>query len=773
MSMTDRTKVTPLLLGISAIALGVAAPAAAQGVPEETAATTGGGLEEIIVTARRREEAMQDTPISVSALSSASLERSNVQALDDITRLMPNVAIQAQSGFLAGNTAFIRGIGSQEPLLSVDSPVGIYIDGVYIGRNNASNLELVDLERIEVLRGPQGTLFGRNTTGGAISMVTKKPASAFGIEQKVTIAQYDEYAARTRIDTGLLGESGVSATLSYMHRQRDGWLNNKYAKGSHTQGALNTDAIWAKVHGEWGAFQADYTFDWTDMRGVPGGFQTRFLSPLLRAYYGNTTGNSLLDEVQQDYNKNFSVRSKALQRVKIIGHALTLQYDVSDDITLKSITGRRTYKAALGTAYAPPGIFGNTTAGIQEVQIYSADAKDEDVKQFSQEFQLLGKLGDFSYVGGLYYFEEDSKYFNPTSYSFVISPTLASNLSSSTIFDYQAKSYAAFGQASWKPQSLDEKLELTFGVRYTKDKKAVQQTASTVRNGKASFDDTSINAIISYKPVDDVMVYARYGTGYRSGGFNTRASATQSFVFEPEKAKTYEAGIKSEFLDRHVRLNAAVFHTDYKDLQVTQYLATAAGGGGFTNNASAKFRGFEVELQAVPVDGLTLDGSVGYVDPKYNEIFFIVPAAPVPGHTPQPGEVPGGLGNYADISKFPYVPKWTVHLGGQYLSEDIGFGKLLLKLDYSHSSKRYFMTNILNGLNFADAIADPGQHQFDARVGLVEVPVAGKSMDISVFVENLTNEHNISSGIDFGALGFAGNIYSPPRRIGVDAKISF
>jgi len=163
--MTDKTKMIPLFLGISTIALGMAAPGAAQTTSGETGAT-GGGLEEIIVTARRREEALQDTPISVSALSSAALERSNVQALDDITRLMPNVSIQAQSGFLSGNTAFIRGIGSQEPLLSVDSPVGIYLDGVYIGRNNASNLELVDLERIEVLRGPQGTLFGRNTTGG-------------------------------------------------------------------------------------------------------------------------------------------------------------------------------------------------------------------------------------------------------------------------------------------------------------------------------------------------------------------------------------------------------------------------------------------------------------------------------------------------------------------------------------------------------------------------------------------------------------------------------
>ncbi len=770
--MTDRTKTTALLLGISAIALGAAAPVAAQATPEETVAT-GGGLEEIIVTARRREEAMQDTPISVSALSSASLERSNVQALDDITRLMPNVSIQAQSGFLSGNTAFIRGIGSQEPLLSVDSPVGIYLDGVYIGRNNASNLELVDLERIEVLRGPQGTLFGRNTTGGAISMVTKKPATDFGVEQKVTVAQYDEYAARTRIDTGTLGDSGVSATLSYMHRQRDGWLNNKYANGAHTQGALNTDAIWAKVHGEWGGFQADYTFDWTDMRGVPGGFQTRFLSPLLRSYYANTTGNSLLSEVQEDYNKNFSVRSIERQKVKIIGHALTLQYDVNDAITLKSITGRRTYKAALGTAYSPPGVFGNTTTGIREVLLYSADAKDEDVKQFSEEFQLLAKFGDFSWVGGLYYFKEDSSYFNPTSYSFVLSPTLAANLSSSTIFDYQAKSYAAFGQASWKPQALDEKLELTFGVRYTKDKKAVQQTATAVRTGKASFDDTSINAVISYKPVDDVMIYGRYGTGYRSGGFNTRAAAGQSFVFDPEKAKTYEVGIKSEFFDRHVRLNAAAFHTDYSDLQVTQYIANAAGGGGFTNNASARFRGFEVELQAVPVNGLTLDASVGYVDPKYKAIFFPVPATPVPGHTPGPGEVVGGLGNYADISKFPYVPKWTAHIGGQYLSEDLGFGRLLLKLDFSHTSKRYFMTNILNGLNFANAIADPGQHQFDARVGLIEIPVAGKSLDLSLFVDNLTNEHNISAGIDFGALGFAGNIYNPPRRIGVDAKISF
>ncbi len=163
-------------LGVSAIAMmGASAPAFAQ-AERTPAASEGTGLEDIVVTARRREEALQDTPVSVSALSSTALERSNVQALDDVTRLMPNVAIQPQTGFLAGNTAFIRGIGSQEPLLSVDSPVGIYIDGIYIGRNNAANIELVDLERIEVLRGPQGTLFGRNTTGGAISMVTKKPA---------------------------------------------------------------------------------------------------------------------------------------------------------------------------------------------------------------------------------------------------------------------------------------------------------------------------------------------------------------------------------------------------------------------------------------------------------------------------------------------------------------------------------------------------------------------------------------------------------------------
>jgi iron complex outermembrane receptor protein len=762
-----------LYLGVSAIAM-MAAPAMAQTPAAEAGATTdNGGLEEIIVTARKREEALQDTPISVSALNSATLERSNVQNLTNVTRMMPNVSIQAQSGFLGGNTAFIRGIGSQEPLLSVDQAVGIYIDGIYIGRNNASNLELVDLERIEVLRGPQGTLFGRNTTGGAISMVTKKPSDNFGVTVKGTIAQSNEYLGRVTVNTGLLGNSGVSATFSGLHRQRDGYLNNIYADGKHTQGALNNDSLWAKLNGDWGRLTAAYTFDWTDMRGVPGGFQTRFLSPLLTQYYSNTTGTPFLSMVTPNYNKNFSVAPRELQKIKIVGHALTAAYEFSDAATLKSITGRRTYKGSMGNSYAPLGTMGPTPQGIRQVYIYSADTKEEDVKQFSQEFQLLGKVGDFSYVGGLYYFEEQSIYLNPTSYSFVTSPTSASNLTSATNFTYQAKSYAAFGQSSWKPQALDEKLELTLGARYTKDKKAVQQTASSVRSAKASFDNTSINAVLSYKPIDDVMVYARYGTGYRSGGFNTRAAAGQNFVFDPEKAKTYEAGLKSEFLDHHFRMNLAAFRTDYSDLQVTQYVATAAGGGGFTNNAAAQFTGFEAEFQAVPTRGLTFDFSLGYVDPRYKQILFVVPAAPVPGHAPRPGEVVGGLGDYSDISKFPYVPKVTIHGGMQYLGQQTGYGKILVKLDYSYTSKRYFMTNILNGLNFANAIADPGSAQVDARIGLLEIPVANTALDVSVFADNLTNEHNITAGIDFGSLGFAGNIYNQPRRIGVDVKVSF
>ncbi|KQX17466.1 MULTISPECIES: TonB-dependent receptor [unclassified Sphingomonas] len=758
-----RKAVWSILAGASLTAL--ASGALAQAVPDQGADNQRQGLEEIVVTARRQAENLQTTPVSVSAVSEKMLERANVTQIDRITTMVPNVSIQQQSGFLGGNTAFIRGIGTQEPLLTVDSPVGIYIDGIYVGRSNAANFALVDLQRVEVLRGPQGTLFGRNTTGGAISMTTKDPSREMGGAVKLGVGNYSDRQAAVRFDTGELGGSGIAATLSYQHLQHNGYTNNPFAPSkASSPGALNSDAVWAKVKGEWGDFSATYIFDYNDLQGLPMAQQPRFLSANVRAYYTNATnGDRFLNNVSEKYKGTLGTFVNERQHVKVWGHGLTLEYGVSDAIRFKSITGFRSYRGdPLGSFYGPPGVFGPTTAGIQEVNPFLSVDKVEETDQVSQEFQILGDTGQFKYVAGLYYFKEDGSTTNPSRSTFVSSPTLATNTSSVLQFDFKAKSYAAFGQASYRPAALDDKLELTAGVRYTKDKKEVNQIRSVARRGNNTFNNTSFNAIVSYQFTDGVMSYVRYGTGYRSGGFNTRASATQNFVFLPEKAKTVEGGIKTELFDRRLRWNAAVFNTDYSNLQITQFVTTTGGNsGGFTSNAKARFSGFEAELQAVPVTGLTLSSSLGYVDAKYKVFIAPNPAAP------------GTFFNAADQSEFPYVPKWTGNASAQYEGEDIGFGRPLARLAYSYMSNRFFHANQFSGNPLYRKIRSGANRRVDGRVGLTEIPMGGTKVDLSAYVDNIFNKHNIISGIDFGALGFAINSYAPPRRYGLDLKVSF
>jgi iron complex outermembrane receptor protein len=730
------------------------------------AAEKAGGLEEIVVTARRREEALQDTPVSVSALSTAALERSNVQQLDKLTQLVPNVAMTATPGFMGANTAFIRGIGSQEPSLSLDTAVGTYLDGIYLGRNTASNFDLVALERVEVLRGPQGTLFGRNTTGGAINLITKAPARDFGIEEKAGFASFGEWSSRTTVDTGELGGTGLSATVAYLHRKRDGYVDNPFAPDSKDPGSLLSNAVWAKLHGEWGAVKADYSFDYDRMKGVAPAFQLGYVTPAVAGYFANATNGSRFT-YSPGYLDTVPLRPLQ-QRVTIKGHALTLQADLTPELTVKSISGYRRFDAGLTTSYGPPGVFGPVlgSATPQEVYVYQADAKTEFARQYSQELQLLGTFERLNFVSGLYYFNEHTAETNPSSLAFVLSPTSAAFTRSLSQYAVRSRSYAAFGQASYTPPILDDRLEVTAGLRYTKDKKSAFQTAAIARQGRSSWHNTSYNVTLAYKWTPDVMTYARYGTGYRSGGFNVRATAAgQSFTFPPEKAKAAEIGFKTEFLDRRVRLNGALFHTKYDDLQVTIYTNTAGGAAtGFTNPARATFKGFEAELEAVPVDGLTLGASVGYVDAGYKSIYF-----------PAPGT--GVLTNYASISHFVYVPKWTTHVGAQYDFPETGVGRFSVRGDWSTMSKRWFHVNNLPTLNpFNDQIASGGWGQVDARVTLSDIPVhfGGRSeAEASFYVENLTNEHYRVSGIDFGSLGFAGNVYSMPRRFGVDLKLAY
>nr|WP_281253544.1 TonB-dependent receptor [Sphingomonas laterariae] len=724
---------------------------------------------------------MQETPVAVSALSQATLERLNIQDIGRVAQLTPNVTLTEGSGTVAGVSAFIRGIGNQDPLLSLDTPIGIYLDGVYNGRVGAAgNFDLVDLERVEVLRGPQGTLFGRNTTGGAISLITRQPLDETRIQAKGGYGSYDEWYGRISMDTGLLGDSGVKANFVYLHRQRDGVVDNINAPDRLDPGALNVDALYGKLAGDWGDLRAMVTFDYNDRRGVPLAFQIAAVTDMGGEYYAQSPGlgGDALSVVGDRRLKTINQETTPGQVSKVWGTAMTLEYDVSDAVTLKSITSYRKFRSSQPTRYAEPNLLGPVVTDFttfafetQRVTPFSAP-QNVSQHQVSEEFQILGRTDRLQYVAGLYYFQEKYAELNPNFFTVLLGdfdgpgglPPLG--LNQNPILDYNGKatSYAAFGQATYTPPILDERLDVTLGIRQTKDKKSIDVrnfafpgATPTLTSKSDTFNNTSYNATIDYKWTDDVMTYARIGTGYRSGGFNARGGAQ---TFRPEKATTYEVGLKSEFFDRRLRVNAAGFYTRYRDLQVAQF----SGGMGFAENANANYPGFEIEVTAAPIEGLTLDASIGYVDPEYTSF-------------PQPNPDPNGPAviDIADIAKFPYVPKTTTHWGAEYALPAFDWGQLSFRVDYATSSKRWFHASNLPNLNpLNDFIVDPGQKNLSARITLADVAIGGGTAEISGWADNLTNHDNVTAGIDFGPfLGIAGRNYGMPRRFGVDLKFTY
>jgi iron complex outermembrane receptor protein len=367
-------------------------------------ASSGDGLEEVIVTARRREEVLQTTPVSVSALNGALLDRLDVQGIDTIGAYIPNVATVATGGFIGGAGVDIRGIGDHEILITEDPPVGEYLDGVYIAGVTTTNLDLVDVQRVEVLRGPQGTLFGRNTTGGAINIVTKTPSDDFGLEEKFSYGSYNDVTTRTEMNTGEIGASGLKAILAYQHRQEDGYVDDVDASPEHDPGALKSDSVWFKLHGGWDALTADYSFDFDRLSGHAPDGQVSYVLPAVARYFGQSQalgGTPFV--VNPNYSNTVALMPTPDDRLGNLGHALTLQYDINSEISVKSITGYRQFWSYSYVTYTPPGLLGPTLTGIGPVTPYYGTTSQR-LDQASEELQVLGQTDRWTYVGGLYYF---------------------------------------------------------------------------------------------------------------------------------------------------------------------------------------------------------------------------------------------------------------------------------------------------------------------------------------------------------------------------------
>lgn len=775
----------------------VTATAQTQGSGDGAASGT---LGDIVVTARRSAETLQDVPVAVSALGSDFIERQNIASAADVPQFTPSLTVAVQPSSLSAASIFIRGVGNNEPSAVSEQGVGVYLDGVYLARAGGAVFDLVDLERVEVLRGPQGTLFGRNTIGGAMQLITRKPADTMGVTAKAGYARFNDWYVRARLDTGYIIGDVIKASIAAQHRQSNGFVNNTLTPSKRDPGSVNAESFALGLQGDFGDLTVNYNFDYDTRVGAPAFFQVVATTPLAQDYFsqspsfGGAPFNVSPDRqgtVQQAgfVDRNGDLRNTA--KNKIQGHALTVSYEATDELTIKSITGYRKFfqdtilnLSGNGVLRGPVVDFTSPTlVSVQQVTPYGGNNAPQRQWQFSQELQALGKVGDISYLLGMYYFYEKSSEYNRQALTIVtpvaglpflgfpqsvadgiaaLNPgltTIGVNANPIQAFGGTAQSMAFFGQVSWKPSALDDRLEITAGGRYTGDDKSVYLAGDVfpVQRGNRSFDNFSWLGSVSYDIARDVMVYGRVSTGYRSGGLNPRASFINAF--SPETATAYEAGIKSQFFGNRLRLNVAGFITDYDDLQIQQFAASSGGATALIVNAGkVRLTGFEAEATALPFPGFQIDGSVGYVKFDYKEFLFRDPATDT-------------LLNVADQARGTYTPKWSVHLGAEY-SHSVGDMLVRLRGDYSYRTKMYF-----NALDitapFNEELAAPAQTNVRARLSVEEIELGSGQLSVGLWGDNLLNQKKLNFGIDFGSLGFAGATFMKPISYGVDARISF
>ena len=763
-------------------ALAASGQVSAQAPPTGAAPTS--GLEEVVVTAQKRTESLQSTPLAVSAITAETIAARGITDVGRLNALAPNLVVTTTPSSTTNVTIQLRMIGDNEPILTSDSPIGTYLDGVVLGRSTGAVFDLVDLERIEVLRGPQGTLYGRNTTGGAVNLITRKPADAFGVDATLSYGNFNFLQARGTLDTGEFGESGLRGALTYVHKQRDGFVDNLRAPDSHDPGAYDLDAFRvALAYDQDAAFRANYSFDYNDRSSNATGFQLVAARPDILAYLNASPllGGST-PQIQRNRLDKRSLDAPGDIEDEVMGHGLTLEYDLGETTTLRSITGYREWDNKQGVneldgnaglvgfvvspaILAPPFPF--IPLGIQPIDLFSA-VNERHQHQFSQELNLLGEIGDrFNYVLGAFYFDETSRENNPQALTLIIPSPVPIPVGPVTLnsfgvnltlpgpnYRHESDSQAVFGQGTYQ---ITDQLSLTGGVRYTEDSKKLEQVTPFARTVDKDFSKFNWSATLDYQWSDDLLTYLRAATGYKAGGVNARSS---NDGYGPEDLTSYELGLKSELLDRRLRLNAALFYAEYDDLQIQQFLAGSGGAASITVNAGkANYKGIEVELTALLTDDLTAYLNYGYTDQEFDEFLVLDPAS-------------NQLVDIADIAHPSYAADTTVNAGLKYEFPRFDIGQLAAQVDYSYRGKVWYHPSTF-AAPFNNVIADDPVGTLEARVSLSQIELGATALSIGLWGRNLTDEEYQLAGIDFGSLGFAGVTYAEPRTWGLDVNLKF
>jgi iron complex outermembrane receptor protein len=720
-------------------------------------AKAGGGLEEITVTARRREESLQDVPIALSAFSAERIVNAGAPDITWLQQSTPNLTLQVARGSNSTLIAFIRGIGQQDPLWGFEPGVGLYVDDVYVARPQGSVLDIYDIERLEVLRGPQGTLYGRNTIGGAIKYVTRPLGNEARLDTKLT---FGTYAQHDFIASGVLPLSDTfSVGGSAAIYRRDGYGENQFT-GNQNHYAKSVDAF--RMSAEWNPtdalsfrLAADYVDDNSDAkhghREAPG--------------MGLAAGEVVLPDI---YDTRAGIGDD--NQVRNQGISLTAAWELTDAITLKSITAYRD-----GVTHTLID-FDTSPAPALDVPGYYED------DQLTQELQFLYEGERLHGVAGLYYLDAHAAGKFDTIVGLL-------NLTIATSGFVDTTSYAAYADFSW---DFTDKLSASLGGRYTSDEKeggvyrqnftglysplfgnnaAVPGLIRSDYTNDRTFDQFTPRASVSYEFTNSFTTYVSYSEGFKSGGFDMRGDVvlTPDTVngYDPETVQSYEVGAKGMLFDDRLSYNFAAFYADYSDQQITRQQPTVTGSiASFVDNAGAStIQGVELEGTAQFSDRFSLNYGVGWTDAefdKYETYQLVTNPAPPPATLTVPVDL-------SDTAVFQNTPEWNGNLALNYAQPLPGtWGSLLATVSGSYRDSYHMF-------EFPNALID----QVDSYT-LVDASIAWTSNDeklrFQLLGRNLTDEEYKIGGYYFpGPLygNIVNSFYGPPRTVSLSASYRF
>lgn len=695
---TSRKRILSTLIGLSVTSLAGAAT-----------------LEEVVVTAQKRSQDLQDVPVAVTAFNAKALENQGIGDIEDVSQYVPNVQIAESPAGSTGATISIRGSVTINPAVTWEPTVGIYMDGVFIGKNVGGIFDVAELERVEILRGPQGTLYGKNTVGGAINLITRKPGEEFGGKLDIGVGNYGARKLAFNVNSPMIGDV-VSANLSYIKQDRDGFDDNP-ATGDDFKELDSEAGRFSLLANLSDNVELQYSYDWSDKDNTPSMPQA--------------TATPVYDRLD-----NAGADGAVYDRSTGEGHSLHLTAEF-DGITIKSISAYREMS------------FDDTFDFDASPFLGFHTERDVNHEQLSQEFQFIGNVGNIDYVAGLFYFNEEADANNPY--------TFAGPFTVSNEYGVEATSYAAYGQVDWH---ATEALTLTAGLRWTEEEKEVYVNHLGLRlPGDPVFasvaDDTwsnvSPSVVAAYQWSEEVNTYLKVAKGWKSGGFNGEAenATVASTPYDEEVVTTYELGLKSRLLENRVQLNAAVFQNNTEDLQLSEFLGFY-GYSQITNAGEATVTGVELELVAALTDNLTLNANYGYLDAEYDEFILY------------------GF-DAKDSALFPYSPENTYSLGLDYAKE-LAVGKLNLRMDYSFVDEHVLYFDAPSA-----ALTQVEDYALvNARVTWSDIAVSDKgSLKVSLWGKNLTDKDYYINGVPNTLAGVGVNYLGNPRTYGLDVSYEF